>query len=71
MTRACGVLNFSALIASDSGMPDLATELCWRQHKVFAEAESLDQDIAVMSLMPLVNMLYGTQINLGANPGPR
>ncbi|MGS2645085.1 hypothetical protein [Streptosporangium sp. G12] len=56
VARACGVLNFSALIASDSGMPDLAAELCWRQHKVFAEAESLDQDIAVMSLMPLVNI---------------
>ncbi|MEU8202011.1 hypothetical protein [Streptosporangium sp. NPDC049046] len=56
VARACGVLNFSALIASDSGMPDLAAELCWRQHKVFAEAKSLDQDIAVMSLMPLVNI---------------
>ncbi|MFF5248109.1 hypothetical protein ACFY3V_27800 [Streptosporangium sp. NPDC000095] len=51
VARACGVLNFSALIASDSGMPDLAAELCRRQHKVFAEAESLNQDIAVMSLV--------------------
>ncbi|GAA3722375.1 hypothetical protein GCM10022224_104200 [Nonomuraea antimicrobica] len=56
VARASGVLNFAALIASDSGMPDLAAELCWRQHKVFAEAGSLNQDIAVMSLMPLVNI---------------
>ncbi|MEU4229629.1 hypothetical protein AB0F17_35485 [Nonomuraea sp. NPDC026600] len=56
VARACGVLNFAALIASDSRMPDLAAELCWRQHKVFAEAGALDQDIAVMSLMPLVNI---------------
>ncbi|MET8160344.1 hypothetical protein ABZT47_28630 [Sphaerisporangium sp. NPDC005289] len=56
VARASGVLNMAALIASDSGMPDLAAELCWRQHKVFAEARSLDQDIAVMSLMPLVNI---------------
>ncbi|TMR88317.1 hypothetical protein [Nonomuraea basaltis] len=56
VARASGVLNFAALIASDSGMPDLAAELCWRQHKVFAKAGSLDQDIAVMSLMPLVNI---------------
>ncbi|WP_181958654.1 hypothetical protein [Nonomuraea diastatica] len=43
VARASGVLNFAALIASDSGMPDLAAELCWRQHKVFAEAGSLNQ----------------------------
>ncbi|GAA3668227.1 hypothetical protein GCM10022224_035580 [Nonomuraea antimicrobica] len=56
MARASGVLSFAALIASDSGMPDLAAELCWRQHKIFTEADSLNQDIAVMSLMPLVNI---------------
>ncbi|WP_344888016.1 hypothetical protein [Nonomuraea antimicrobica] len=56
VARASGVLNFAALIASDSGMPDLAAELCWRQHKVFVEAGALSQDIAVMSLMPLVNI---------------
>ncbi|MFE0901557.1 hypothetical protein, partial [Streptomyces smyrnaeus] len=49
-------LNYAALIASDAGMPHLAAELCWRQHKVFAEAGNLPQDIAVMSLMPLINI---------------
>ncbi|WP_219508970.1 hypothetical protein [Nonomuraea ceibae] len=56
VARACGVLNISALIASDAALPDLAATLCWRQHKVFAEAGDLPQDIAVMSLMPLINI---------------
>ncbi|MEV0623552.1 hypothetical protein AB0I81_60265 [Nonomuraea sp. NPDC050404] len=56
VARACGVLNISALIASDAGLPDLAADLCWKQHKIFAESGSLDQEIAVMSLMPLINI---------------
>ncbi|MGP4093737.1 hypothetical protein [Nonomuraea sp. KM90] len=56
VARACGVLNISALIASDAGLPDLAADLCWRQHKVFAESGSLEQEVAVMSLMPLINI---------------
>jgi hypothetical protein len=30
VARACGVLNYAALIASDVGLPDLAEDLCWR-----------------------------------------
>ncbi|MEO3807063.1 hypothetical protein [Nonomuraea sp. B1E8] len=56
VTRASGVLNYAALIASDVGMPDLAVQLCWRQHQIFAEAGNLTGDIAVMALMPLVNI---------------
>ncbi|WP_283135437.1 hypothetical protein [Rhizohabitans arisaemae] len=56
VARASGVLNYAALIASDVGNPDLAAQLCWRQHRVFAKAGSLPQDIAVMSLMPLINI---------------
>ncbi|MFC1418755.1 hypothetical protein [Streptacidiphilus cavernicola] len=56
VARYSGVLNYAALIASDLAMPDLATELCWRQHQVFASAGHLTQGIAVMSLMPLVNI---------------
>nr|WP_202488954.1 hypothetical protein [Streptomyces sp. SID5473] len=56
VARASGVLNYAALIASDVGMPDLATELCWRQHRTFAKAGNLTGGIAVMSLMPLVNI---------------
>ncbi|MDT0439995.1 MULTISPECIES: hypothetical protein [Streptomyces] len=56
VARACGVLNYAALIASDVGLPDLAADLCWRQHQVFANAGRLSGPIAVMSLMPLVNL---------------
>lgn len=56
VARASGVLNYAALIASDVGMPDLAAQLCWRQHQVFANAGNLTGDIAVMALMPLVNI---------------
>ncbi|WP_326645252.1 hypothetical protein OG884_12605 [Streptosporangium sp. NBC_01755] len=56
VARASGVLNYAALIASDVGMPDLAAQLCWRQHRAFAKAGSLTGDIAVMALMPLVNI---------------
>lgn len=56
VARASGVLNYAALIASDVGMRDLAARLCWRQHQVFAEAGNLTGDIAVMSLMPLINI---------------
>ncbi|WP_037819988.1 hypothetical protein [Streptomyces sp. NRRL S-146] len=56
VARACGVLNYAALIASDVGLPDLAEDLCWRQHQVFTNAGRLSGPIAVMSLMPLVNL---------------
>ncbi|MFI6396198.1 hypothetical protein [Nonomuraea sp. NPDC050540] len=56
VARACGVLNISALVASDAALPGMAADLCWRQHQVFAEAGSLDREIAVMSLMPLINL---------------
>ncbi|WP_435058135.1 hypothetical protein [Streptomyces sp. bgisy060] len=56
VARACGVLNYAALIASDVGLPDLAEDLCWRQHRVFADAGRLSGRVAVMSLMPLVNL---------------
>jgi hypothetical protein len=57
VARASGVLNVAALIASDVGLPDLAAQLCWRQHDIyFAEAAHLNIDIAVMSLMPVVNL---------------
>ncbi|MFD6437219.1 hypothetical protein ACFWFC_31310, partial [Streptomyces venezuelae] len=56
VARTCGVLNYAALIASDVGLPRLAEDLCWRQHQVFADAGRLSGRIAVMSLMPLVNL---------------
>jgi hypothetical protein len=56
VARASAVLNFAALIASDAGLADLAEELCWRQYTIFAEARHPDQNIAVMTLMPVVNI---------------
>ncbi|GAA2255556.1 hypothetical protein GCM10010430_44210 [Kitasatospora cystarginea] len=56
VARTCGVLNYAALIASDAALPDLAAELCWRQYRVFADAGALSGDIAVMALMPVVNI---------------
>ena len=56
VARAAGVLNFAALIASDTGIPDLAAALCWRQHEIFTDAGPLTPDIAVIALMPLVNI---------------
>lgn len=56
VARTCSVLNYAALIASDVGMPDLAADLCWRQHQVFADAGQHTGDIAVMSLMPIINI---------------
>ena len=41
VARACGVRNYAALIASDVGLPDLAADLCRRQHQVFADAGRL------------------------------
>src|SRR5262245_42716342 len=56
VARTSGVLNYAARIASDVGMPGLAAELCWRQHRVFAEGGNLTGDFAVMALMPLINI---------------
>jgi hypothetical protein len=56
VARAAGVFNFAALIASDTGIPDLAAALCWRQHEIFADAGVLAPDIAIIALMPLVNI---------------
>ncbi|MFF3976612.1 hypothetical protein [Streptomyces sp. NPDC001828] len=56
VARACGVLNYAALITSDIGLANEAEALCWRQHQVFADAGRLSGQIAIMSLMPLVNL---------------
>ena len=56
VARAAGVMNFAALIASDTGIPELAAALCWRQHEIFAAGGALPPDIAIIALMPLVNI---------------
>jgi len=68
VARAAGVLNFAALIASDTGITELATSLCWQQHEIFASAGTLPPDIAVIALMPLVNI--ARQQARQGNPNP-
>ena len=56
MTRACEAMNKAALIASDTGQPDLAQALCWQQYDVFASAGPLTAKTALLALQPLVNL---------------
>ncbi len=54
--RAAEVLNHSALIASDCGLPELARTLCWRQHEIFSEARPLAALTAELALQPVLNL---------------
>lgn len=56
VARASGVINVAALIASDTGLPNLAEDLCWRLHAIFIEPRDVTPDVAVMALMPLTNI---------------
>ncbi|MDX2820614.1 hypothetical protein PV416_05785 [Streptomyces ipomoeae] len=54
---ACASWNLSALIASDCGLTDLATELCLRQLLLFQGAWPLTGDTAIAGLQPIVNLV--------------
>lgn len=56
MARACEVMNKAALLASDTGHPDLAAALCWRQYEAFLPAVPLTVKAATFALQPLVNL---------------
>ncbi|MFY7069434.1 hypothetical protein ACOQFV_26550 [Nocardiopsis changdeensis] len=56
MTRTCEAMNKAALVASDTGQPDLAEALCWQQYDVFASAGPLTAKTALLALQPLVNL---------------
>ncbi len=56
MARACEVMNKAALLASDTGHPDLAATLCWRQYEAFLPAVPLTVKAATFALQPLVNL---------------
>lgn len=56
MARACEAMNKAALIASDTGHPNLATALCWQQYETFALAGPLTVKAATFALQPLVNL---------------
>jgi hypothetical protein len=54
---ACATWNLSALIASDCGLTDLATDLCLRQLRLFQAAWPVTGDTAIASLQPIVNLV--------------
>lgn len=53
---AAAALNLAALAASDTGMGDLARELCLRQARIHAPVTSADVDTAKLALQPLINL---------------
>lgn len=57
LNLACATWNLSALIASDCGLTDLATDLCLRQLRLFQTAWPITGDAAINSLQPIVNLV--------------
>ncbi|WP_217556816.1 hypothetical protein [Streptomyces sp. GbtcB6] len=57
INRACATWNLSALIASDCGLTELATDLCLRQLRLFQTAWPVSGDTAIASLQPIVNLV--------------
>nr|WP_246425836.1 hypothetical protein [Streptomonospora nanhaiensis] len=49
-------MNKAALLASDTGRPELAAALCRRQHEMFLQAAPLSVKAATFALQPLVNL---------------
>jgi hypothetical protein len=56
VVQAAEICNKAALIASDCGLPDLARDLCWRQHETLRQAELPPQDAVELVLQPLLNL---------------
>lgn len=56
VTIAAEALNKAALIASDCGEQELATQLCWRQFETFAAAAPLDLPTAKTAVQPIINL---------------
>jgi hypothetical protein len=56
LAHVAQALNKAALIASDSGLPDLARELCWRQFTVMHAAAPLLATTAQYALEPIINL---------------
>lgn len=55
-TRAAGILNNAALIASDCGVPALALELCRRQYELLARLAPLPGWAVRLALQPVLNI---------------
>jgi hypothetical protein len=55
-TRAAGVLNRTALIASDCGMRGLARQLCHRQYELLAQSAPLPGWAVRLAMQPVLNI---------------
>lgn len=55
-SMASTVYNQAALIASDTGMPDAARELCHRHAAAYLDAAPLTGEAAIRALEPVVNL---------------
>lgn len=53
---AAAVMNQAALLASDVGMPQLASDLCWRHYNVYQRARPLPPWAIELALQPLLNI---------------
>jgi hypothetical protein len=56
LARASEALNVAALIASDCGMPEVATRLCWEHYAIFDTARPLPFKVAKLALQPVLNI---------------
>lgn len=56
LVRASETLNVAALIASDCGVPELASRLCWEHYAIFDVARPLPFKVAKLALQPVLNI---------------
>jgi hypothetical protein len=56
LAASTAVLNKAALLLSDTGHPDRARDLCWRQFEIFREYAPLPGTPATWALQPVVNI---------------
>lgn len=57
LVRSAEAYNLAALITSDSGQPELAQSLCWRQARIFHTGQRPYRlETAKLALQPLINI---------------
>ncbi|QRN81328.1 MAG: hypothetical protein JK586_07815 [Nocardiopsis sp. BM-2018] len=56
LVAASEAMNKAALLASDIGLPDLASDLCWQHYDLFTPAVPLTAKVATLALQPVVNL---------------
>jgi hypothetical protein len=68
LAAATAVLNKAALLLSDTGNPDHARDLCWRQFDIFRQHAPLTGTLATWALQPVVNI---ARLQIRARQGER